>query len=208
MDIFSLKTYIVVTDVVNDVTYSRKSVNTRVVIWFLWHDIIHWKTASSYDKGWNKAWHQAESLQGCCTANPLACMWDMDSIPTSCKETSPFPLKLLKKAAKYQVARQDSRHRPVNSPGYPVILTVLPWTYDLPYDFNLKRQTNGFPAVYRLILTSETKKKTYPGFSVFTQTKSRSLQFPVEFGDFRLFRLLFLAYSASLGVYSRFSDLF
>ena len=30
---------------------------------------------------------------------------------TSCKETSPFPLKLLEKAVKYQVARQDSRHR-------------------------------------------------------------------------------------------------
>ena len=31
----SIKIYIVVTDVVNDVTYSRKSVNTRVVIRFL-----------------------------------------------------------------------------------------------------------------------------------------------------------------------------
>ena len=30
--ILSLKIYIVVTDVVNDVPYSRKSVNTRVVI--------------------------------------------------------------------------------------------------------------------------------------------------------------------------------
>ena len=66
--------------------------------------------------------------------------------------------------------------RPVNSPGYPVILTVLPWTNDLPSDFYKKRQTNGFRAFYRLILTSETKKKTCPGFSVFTQTKSRSLQ--------------------------------
>ena len=45
-----MKIYIVVTDVVNDVTYSRKSVNTCVVIWFLWHDVIHWKTATSYDK--------------------------------------------------------------------------------------------------------------------------------------------------------------
>ena len=32
VDIFSLKIYIVVTDVVNDVAYSRKSVITRVVI--------------------------------------------------------------------------------------------------------------------------------------------------------------------------------
>ena len=46
-----MKIYIVVTDVVNDVTHSRKSVNTRVVIRFLWHDVIHWKTATSYDKG-------------------------------------------------------------------------------------------------------------------------------------------------------------
>ena len=35
-----MKIYIVVTDIVNDVTYSRKSVNTRVVI----------RTAKSYDK--------------------------------------------------------------------------------------------------------------------------------------------------------------
>ena len=35
VDIFATKIYIVVTDVVNDVTYSRKSVNTRVVIRFL-----------------------------------------------------------------------------------------------------------------------------------------------------------------------------
>ena len=49
VDIFSMKIYIV-TDVVSDVTYSRKSVNTLVVIRFLRHDIIHWKTAMSYDK--------------------------------------------------------------------------------------------------------------------------------------------------------------
>ena len=42
--------YIVVADVVNDVTYSRKSVNTRVVMTLLLHDVIHWKTATSYDK--------------------------------------------------------------------------------------------------------------------------------------------------------------
>ena len=34
VDIFSMKIYIVVTDVVNDVTYSRKSVNICVVIRF------------------------------------------------------------------------------------------------------------------------------------------------------------------------------
>ena len=35
VDIFSMKIYTVVTDIVNDVTYSRKSVNTRVVVRFL-----------------------------------------------------------------------------------------------------------------------------------------------------------------------------
>ena len=35
VDIFSMKIYIVVTDVINDVTYSRKRVITRVVIRFL-----------------------------------------------------------------------------------------------------------------------------------------------------------------------------
>ena len=35
VDIFPMKIYIVVTDVVNDFTYSRKSVITRVVIRFL-----------------------------------------------------------------------------------------------------------------------------------------------------------------------------
>ena len=45
-----MKKNIVVTDVVNDVTYSRKSVNTRVVITLLLHDVIHWKTATLYDK--------------------------------------------------------------------------------------------------------------------------------------------------------------
>ena len=45
-----MKINIVVTYVVNDVTYSRKSVNTRVVVTLLLHDIIHWKTATSYDE--------------------------------------------------------------------------------------------------------------------------------------------------------------
>ena len=45
-----MKINIVVTDIVNDVMYSRKSVNTRVVITLLLHDVIHWKTATSYDK--------------------------------------------------------------------------------------------------------------------------------------------------------------
>ena len=112
----------------------------------------------------------------------------------SASNAQPFPLVTLDRYEKGTY----SGFRPVNSPGYPVILTVLPWTYDLPSDFNLKRQTNGFRAVYRLILTSETKKKTYPGFSVFTQSQGHC-KFPVEFGNIRSFRLLFLAYSASLG---------
>ena len=45
-----MKIYIVVTDVVNDVTYSHKSVNARVAKTFLLHDVIKWKSATSYDK--------------------------------------------------------------------------------------------------------------------------------------------------------------
>ena len=45
-----MKIIIVVTDVINDVTYFRKSVNTRVVITLVLHDVIHWKTATSYDR--------------------------------------------------------------------------------------------------------------------------------------------------------------
>ena len=45
-----MKISIVVKDVNNDVTYSRKSVNTCVVITPLLHDVIHLKTATSYDK--------------------------------------------------------------------------------------------------------------------------------------------------------------
>ena len=41
---------IVDTDVVNDAMSKCQRVNTRVVIWFLWHNVIHWKTATSYDK--------------------------------------------------------------------------------------------------------------------------------------------------------------
>ena len=44
-----MKIYIVDTDAVNDITYSRKSVNTLVFITLLLHDVINWKTATSYD---------------------------------------------------------------------------------------------------------------------------------------------------------------
>ena len=47
---FPMKINIVATDIVNDVTCSRKSVNTRVVITLLLRNVIHWKTATSYDK--------------------------------------------------------------------------------------------------------------------------------------------------------------
>ena len=51
---FTMKIYSVVTctDVANDVTYSRKSVNTRVVVTLFvnLHGVIHCKTATSYDK--------------------------------------------------------------------------------------------------------------------------------------------------------------
>ena len=50
MGTISRRKHIVDMDVVNDVTSTRQSVITRVVIWFLWHDVIHWITATSYDK--------------------------------------------------------------------------------------------------------------------------------------------------------------
>ena len=51
-----MKINIVVSDVVSDVTYSSKSVNTRVVITLLLHDVIHWKTATSYDTSCFQEW--------------------------------------------------------------------------------------------------------------------------------------------------------
>ena len=77
------------------------------------------------------------------------------------------------------------QNRPVNSPGYPVILTVLPWTYDLSSDFNLKRQTNGFRAAYRLILTSETKKENISRFfGVYTNKVKVIANFRLSSGIF------------------------
>ena len=48
MNTISIRKRIADTDIVNDVTCMRQSVITRVVIWFLWHDIINWITAMSY----------------------------------------------------------------------------------------------------------------------------------------------------------------
>ena len=42
-----MQIYIVVTDI-NDVTYSHESVNTCGHNTFVLHDVIHWKTATSY----------------------------------------------------------------------------------------------------------------------------------------------------------------
>ena len=50
MDNISIRKRIVDMDVANDVMFKRQSVITRVVIWFLWHDVYHWITATSYDK--------------------------------------------------------------------------------------------------------------------------------------------------------------
>ena len=49
-DHYFYKKRIVDTDVVNYVTSTRQSVITRVGIWFLLHDVIHWITVTSYDK--------------------------------------------------------------------------------------------------------------------------------------------------------------
>ena len=45
-----MKINIIAADVVNEVTCSRESVNTRVLITLLLHDVIHGKTETSYDK--------------------------------------------------------------------------------------------------------------------------------------------------------------
>ena len=50
IDNISSRKRIVDTDFVNDVTRSRQSVITRVVIRFLLHDFIHWIILTSYDK--------------------------------------------------------------------------------------------------------------------------------------------------------------
>ena len=50
MDNISRRKCIVETDVVNDVMPTRQNGITRVAIRFLWHDVIHWITATSYDK--------------------------------------------------------------------------------------------------------------------------------------------------------------
>ena len=52
MNIISIKELLGDTDVVSDVTYMRQSVTTRVVVLFLWHDVIRWITAKSYDKNY------------------------------------------------------------------------------------------------------------------------------------------------------------
>ena len=45
-----MKINVVVTDIVNDITYWGKSVYTSVVITLLLHDVMHWKTVVSYEK--------------------------------------------------------------------------------------------------------------------------------------------------------------
>ena len=50
MDIISLRKRVADTDVVNDVTCTRQSVITRMVIRFLGHYVIQRITASSHDK--------------------------------------------------------------------------------------------------------------------------------------------------------------
>ena len=49
MNIISIGKHIVDTDIAIDVTYTRQSVITCVVIWFLWHDVIHWITLTPCD---------------------------------------------------------------------------------------------------------------------------------------------------------------
>ena len=46
------KKHMVDTVFVSDLTSMGQSVITHVVIRFLWHDVIHWITVTSYDKSW------------------------------------------------------------------------------------------------------------------------------------------------------------
>ena len=48
MDNISRRKRIADSDVVNDVAYTGQSVTTNVVLRFLWHDVIHFITATSY----------------------------------------------------------------------------------------------------------------------------------------------------------------
>ena len=50
MDNISRRRRIVDTDVVDDVTSTRQKVFTRAVIRFVWHEVIHLKTATSCDE--------------------------------------------------------------------------------------------------------------------------------------------------------------
>ena len=50
MNTILIRKSIVDTNFVNDVTCTRQSVITCVVIHFLWDDVIHWITVMSYDK--------------------------------------------------------------------------------------------------------------------------------------------------------------
>ena len=45
-----MRIYTVVTDVVNDVMYSRKSLYTCGFNTFYYNDVIHWETETSYEK--------------------------------------------------------------------------------------------------------------------------------------------------------------
>ena len=49
INIISIRKHNVDTDVVNDVTCTRQSVITRMVLRSLWHDVINWITGTSYD---------------------------------------------------------------------------------------------------------------------------------------------------------------
>ena len=75
-----------------------------------------WLTTWKYlGSKWNKTLHKAERLHIRGAANTTICyiyyMRNLDSLPTVCQKTEPLPYKLSYKTSKYQVARQDSRHR-------------------------------------------------------------------------------------------------
>ena len=54
MENISRRKRIVDTDIVSDITSMHQSIITHVDMCCLWHNIIHWITATTYDKLWSK----------------------------------------------------------------------------------------------------------------------------------------------------------
>ena len=60
---------------------------------------------------WNQDRHKAERLRGCHTANHLICMWNLNNLSGSCKESKPLPHRLSEKPLEDQMKKTDPGHR-------------------------------------------------------------------------------------------------